>query len=76
MQLKCAVRPSTTSTSSSLRVKSGCTEGCTVSRALQVSSSAKRVGRGEQGRRQPVTPQRSPSSHHGCSRAYPTPSGG
>lgn len=62
MQTKRAVRPSTTSTSSSLRVKSGCTEGCTVSRALQVSSSARRVGTGEcpqhmpvQGRRQPVT---------------------
>lgn len=45
MQSKRAVRPSTTSTSSSLRVKSGCTEGCTVSRALQVSSSARRGGR-------------------------------
>lgn len=44
MQTKRAVRPSTTSTSSSLRVKSGCTEGCTVSRALQVSSSARRAG--------------------------------
>lgn len=47
MQSKRAVRPSTTSTSSSLRVKSGCTDGCTVSRALQVSSSARRAGRGE-----------------------------
>lgn len=63
MQTKRAVRPSTTSTSSSLRVKSGCTEGCTVSRALQVSSSARRAGTGEppqhmavQGRRQPLTP--------------------
>lgn len=63
MQTKRAVRPSTTSTSSNLRVKSGCTEGCTVSRALHVSSSARRAGTGEppqhkpvQGRRQPVTP--------------------
>lgn len=47
MQSKRAVRPSTTSTSSSLRVKSGCTEGFTVSRALQVSSSARRARRGE-----------------------------
>lgn len=47
MQSKRAVRPSTTSTSSSLRVKSGCTEGFTVSRALQVNSSARRAWGGE-----------------------------
>lgn len=44
LQSSRAVRPSTTATVSSLRVKRGWREGHTVSLALQVSSSAKHSG--------------------------------
>lgn len=57
LQSKRAVRPSSTSKSSSSRVNKGASEGRTVSRALQVSSSAGGISTGASKATEPQAPQ-------------------